>query len=98
MQYRSLRLDGVPPKRSERHAPDFLVLPARTSKPRRAGITHVLDRGLSPLAPLLETLARSTAALRAADAEFGHPATATDRTDHTAHADHADHAANDGRG
>ena len=31
-------------------------------------------RGLSPLKPLLETLARSTQALRDADAEFGHPA------------------------
>jgi phosphosulfolactate synthase len=38
-------------------APDFLALPERTAKPRRAGITHVLDRGLSPLAleSLLET-------------------------------------------
>jgi phosphosulfolactate synthase len=37
--------------------PDFLDLPERTTKPRRAGITHVLDRGLSPLAleSLLET-------------------------------------------
>lgn len=37
--------------------PDFLALPERTAKPRRAGITHVLDRGLSPLAleSLLET-------------------------------------------
>jgi phosphosulfolactate synthase len=35
-------------------APDFLDLPERTAKPRRAGITHVLDRGLSPLA--LESL------------------------------------------
>jgi phosphosulfolactate synthase len=48
MQYRSLRLDGTPPMRSERHTPRFLDLPERTSKPRRAGITHVLDRGLSP--------------------------------------------------
>ena len=31
-------------------------------------------RGLSDLKPLLETLARSTQALRDADAEFGHPA------------------------
>ena len=40
-----------------RVAPDFLDLPERTAKPRRAGITHVLDRGLSPLAleSLLET-------------------------------------------
>lgn len=35
-------------------APDFLDLPERTVKPRRTGITHVLDRGLSPLA--LESL------------------------------------------
>ena len=34
--------------RSERHTPRFLELPERTGKPRRAGITHVLDRGLSP--------------------------------------------------
>jgi phosphosulfolactate synthase len=49
-----LRLDGLPPEES---APDFLDLPERTAKPRRAGITHVLDRGLSPLAleSLLET-------------------------------------------
>jgi hypothetical protein len=32
-------------------------------------------RGLPQLKPLLETLARSTQALRDADAEFGHPAT-----------------------
>jgi hypothetical protein len=31
-------------------------------------------RGLTELAPLLQTLARSTEALRAADEEFGHPA------------------------
>jgi hypothetical protein len=37
-------------------------------------IADARDRGLAPLAPLLETLAASTAALRAADAEFGHPA------------------------
>ena len=40
--------------RSERHTPRFLELPERTRKPRRAGITHVLDRGLSPFA--LESL------------------------------------------
>jgi phosphosulfolactate synthase len=34
--------------------PEFLDLPPRTLKPRRAGITHVLDRGLSPLS--LESL------------------------------------------
>lgn len=28
--------------------PDFLQLPDRTIKPRTAGITHVLDKGLSP--------------------------------------------------
>ena len=32
------------------------------------------SRGLSELVPLLQALARSTEALRAADAEFGHPA------------------------
>ena len=53
MRYRSLRLDGVPPV-TRRHAPEFLDLPPRTSKPRRAGITHVLDRGMSPLS--LESL------------------------------------------
>ena len=31
-------------------------------------------RGLPDLKPLLETLARSTQALRDADGEFGHPA------------------------
>ena len=52
----SLRLDGVPGTRPVRKpaAPSFLELPERTEKPRRAGITHVLDRGLSPLA--LESL------------------------------------------
>lgn len=30
--------------------PDFLDLPDRDSKPRRDGITHVLDKGMSPLA------------------------------------------------
>jgi phosphosulfolactate synthase len=43
----TLRLDGLPPVRHPR--PDFLDLPERTAKPRRAGITHVLDRGMSPL-------------------------------------------------
>jgi phosphosulfolactate synthase len=33
--------------------PDFLALPARTAKPRRAGITHVLDSGL----PVMDTSA-----------------------------------------
>jgi phosphosulfolactate synthase len=54
MQYRSLRLDGEPPGRARRHVPSFLELAERTAKPRREGITHVLDRGLSPLA--LESL------------------------------------------
>ena len=54
MRYRSLRLDGEPPLGRRRHAPDFLELPPRTDKPRRGGITHVLDRGLSPLS--LESL------------------------------------------
>ena len=55
----SLRLDGLPPGLEDegRAAPDFLELAERTEKPRRTGITHVLDRGLSPLAleSLLET-------------------------------------------
>ncbi len=54
----SLRLDGHPPGPEDAaHAPDFLDLPERTQKPRRVGITHILDRGLSPLAleSLLET-------------------------------------------
>ncbi|MGZ8648183.1 MAG: phosphosulfolactate synthase [Solirubrobacteraceae bacterium] len=46
---RSLRLDGLPPPRGRHDSPDFLELPERTVKPRRTGITHVLDRGLSPL-------------------------------------------------
>ena len=33
-------------------------------------------RGLTALKPLLEMVARSTAALRDADAEFGHPGVA----------------------
>ena len=28
--------------------PDFLPVPARTSKPRSAGLTHVLDKGMAP--------------------------------------------------
>jgi hypothetical protein len=38
-------------------------------------------RGLPELKPLLETLARSTQALRDADAEFGHPAMAEEPAD-----------------
>lgn len=33
---------------AESDCPDFLHLPARMSKPRAEGITHVLDKGLSP--------------------------------------------------
>jgi phosphosulfolactate synthase len=57
MDDHSLRLDGRPPVDRRRHAPDFLELPARTVKPRRTGLTHVLDRGLSvrALESLLET-------------------------------------------
>ena len=52
---RTWRLDGVgPPHVPRRRMPSFLDLPERTAKPRRAGITHVMDRGLSPLA--LESL------------------------------------------
>jgi phosphosulfolactate synthase len=44
-----LRLDGVPRSAPPEHAaPSFLELPARSAKPRRSGITHVLDRGMSP--------------------------------------------------
>jgi len=42
-------------------------------------------RGLPELKPLLETLGRSTQALRDADGEFHHPA-----ADHAEHAEHAD--------
>lgn len=57
-------------------------------------------RGLPELKPLLETLARSTQALRDADDEFQHPAgehrpRATDHADHAEGpqaTDHADHA------
>jgi phosphosulfolactate synthase len=55
MSDRSLRLDGVgPPHVPVRRMPSFLDLPDRTRKPRRGGITHVLDRGMSPLS--LESL------------------------------------------
>ena len=55
MDDRTLRLDGIgPPHVPRRRMPDFLDLPDRTVKPRRAGITHVMDRGLSPLS--LESL------------------------------------------
>jgi hypothetical protein len=40
--------------------------------------TDAETRGLGPLKPLLETLARATQALRDADAEFGHPAIAAE--------------------
>jgi hypothetical protein len=39
------------------------------------------SRGLRELRPLLETLARSTQALRDADREFGHPAPTDDDDD-----------------
>jgi hypothetical protein len=42
----------------------------------QAAIADAESRGLPELKPLLETLARSTEALRDADAEFGHPALA----------------------
>lgn len=55
MDDRTLRLDGFgPPHVPRRALPEFLDLPERTIKPRRAGITHVMDRGLSPLS--LESL------------------------------------------
>ena len=38
-------------------------------------------RGLAPPVPLLQTLARSTDVLRAADVEFGHPAAAATAED-----------------
>lgn len=40
--------------------PDFLDLPVRATKPRGAGITHVLDRGL-PLAHAADLLAMAGA-------------------------------------
>ena len=51
-------------------------------------------RGLPELKPLLETLARSTQALRDADADFHHPA--ADHAERTAaeYADHADRSDN----
>lgn len=63
-------------------------------------------RGLPELKPLLETLARSTQALRDADGEFHHPAAehaAADGTAHAArtermgaeHAERADHSDDD---
>jgi phosphosulfolactate synthase len=55
----SLRLDGSPPAKAGR-APDFLDLPERTGKPRRTGLTHVLDRGMSVRA--LESLLATAAA------------------------------------
>ena len=39
-----------------------------------AALADAEARGLPELKPLLETLARSTQALRDADVEFGHPA------------------------
>jgi phosphosulfolactate synthase len=41
-------------------APDFLVVPPRSRKPRRSGVTHVLDKGLpaDDVARLLDTCGR----------------------------------------
>jgi phosphosulfolactate synthase len=41
-------------------APDFLGLPSRATKPRRRGLTHVLDKGLpvAEVAALLEVCGR----------------------------------------
>jgi phosphosulfolactate synthase len=50
MDDRSWRLDGIPSSLvARRAAPSFLELLERSEKPRRSGITQVLDRGLSPL-------------------------------------------------
>jgi len=50
-------------------------------------------RGLPELKALLETLARSTQALRDADGEFHHPA-----ADHAGHPEHADPSTSLGTG
>jgi len=62
-----------------------------------SSVADAKARGLPQLVPLLETLARSTKALRAADAEFNHPA--ADYWDNrdiglTDHADNADEGTN----
>lgn len=61
----------------------------------KAWLAHAIAdaeaRGLPELKPLLETLARSTQALRDADHEFRHPA-----ADHAEHAEHADDDQNAG--
>jgi hypothetical protein len=46
-----------------------------------AAVADAQARGLPELEPLLETLARSTQALREADAEFGHPAAPAEHTE-----------------
>jgi phosphosulfolactate synthase len=58
---RSGALPGVPSREAVRNSgelalADFLSLPERTSKPRRRGVTHVVDRGLpiSTLESLLD--------------------------------------------
>ena len=51
----------------------------------RAAIADAEERRLPELKPLLETLARSTQALRDADGDFRHPA-----ADHAEHAEHAE--------
>src|SRR5581483_3817423 len=48
---RSGALPGVPRREAVRHGhgvalPNFLALPERTSKPRRRGVTYLVDRGL----------------------------------------------------
>jgi hypothetical protein len=54
----------------------------------QAWLQHALadaeSRGLAPLKPLLEGLARSTQALRAADRELEHPASSEDDDSHPA--------------
>src|SRR5947207_8548462 len=42
------RVRVVTLRRNLRLVPDFLDLPARPSKPRETGLTHVIDTGLSP--------------------------------------------------
>jgi hypothetical protein len=51
-------------------------------------------RGLPELKPLLETLARSSQALRDADGEFGHPAAEHTTAEQSA-AEHADNSGDD---
>jgi hypothetical protein len=56
------------------------------------------SRGLTGLVPLLQALARSTEALRAADTEFGHPAVeAAENGTADRDAEHPEDAGRDGR-